>query len=70
MSILLFFAPPLGLANLLMHWKRGQISIPDYNHIDRMDVIFDIQNGTAIYFKNIWITTPHYSELTLWTLET
>jgi len=72
MSILMFFAPPLGLANLLMHWKKGQIVVHDYDEIynSRLDSIFDIQNNTAIYFKDIWITTPHYSEFTIWTLET
>jgi len=65
MSILQFFAPPLGLANLLMHWKKGQIY-----YDNRSDSIFDIQNNTAIYFKSLWITIPHYSNFTIWTLET
>ncbi len=64
LSVLLFFAPSLGLGNLLMHWKMGKLSID--NEFD----VFDVQNGTKIYFKDVWIQTPKYTSYTLWELET
>jgi len=64
LSVLLFFAPSLGLANLLMHWKMGKLSIGNEY------LVFDVQNGTKIYFKDVWIQTPKYTSYTLWELET
>ncbi len=64
-SILLFFAPSLGLANLLMHWKFGKLSVDE-----NKDLVFDAQNGIEIYFKDVWIETPKYTTFTLWELET
>jgi hypothetical protein len=65
LSILLFFAPSLGLANLLMHWKMGQLLL-----VENRGLVFDVQNGIKIYFKDVWIPTPKYTSFTLWELET
>ncbi len=65
LSVLLFFAPSLGLANLLMHWKIGKLSVDESR-----DLVFDVKNGTKIYFKDVWIETPKYTSFTLWELET
>jgi hypothetical protein len=70
LSILLFFAPSLGLANLLMHWKKGQLTTVNKLKTLNQDPIFDMQNGTEIYFKDVWIETPKYTSYTLWELET
>ncbi len=64
LSVLLFFSPSLGLVNLLFHWKFGSLSNTYYYHI------FDVENGTEIYFKDVWIETPKYTSYTLWELET
>ncbi len=71
-AILLYLAPVLGLANLLMHWKKGQLLIEkDYDfYFGRDQLIVDVQNGTEIYFKEVWIPTPKYTSYTLWELET
>jgi hypothetical protein len=66
LSILLYFAPSLGLANLLMHWKMGQLTLEN----KYPNLVFDVQNGTESYFKNVWIETPKYTSYTLWELET
>ncbi len=66
LSVLLYFAPTLGLANLLMHWKMGQLAVAD----GYPGLVFDVQNGTEIYFKDVWIQTPKYTSFTLWELET
>jgi hypothetical protein len=66
LSILLFFAPSLGLANLLMHWTMGKLTVAEANQ----KLVFDVQNGTEIYFKDVWIQTPKYTSFTLWELET
>ncbi len=66
LSILLFFAPSLGLANLLNHWKFGRMSS---KIINSRAVIFDVQNGTRIFFDDIWIPTPIYTAFTKWDLE-
>ena len=70
LSILLFFAPSLGLANLLMHWKMGQLTTYDKFKRFYEDLVFDVQNGEEIYFKDVWIQTPKYTSYTLWELET
>jgi hypothetical protein len=74
LSILLFFGPSLGLANLLMHWKMGQMTVavayPDKFKTFYEDLVFDVQNGEEIYFKDVWIQTPKYTSYTLWELET
>jgi hypothetical protein len=65
LSVLLFLAPSLGLANLLMHWKMGKLTVIGYS-----DLVFDVQNGTDVFFKDVWIPTPKYTSFTLWELET
>ena len=64
-AIALFFAPTLGLFDLLMHWKIGQqkVASPFLN--------FDVfENGTIISFGITWIQMKNYDELTGLTLET
>ncbi len=78
LSILLYFAPTLGLANLLMHWKMGLLTLQTSdelatpNKFKRFyeDLVFDVQNGEEIYFKDVWIQTPKYTSFTLWELDT
>jgi hypothetical protein len=112
LAVLLFFAPSLGLANLLMHWKMGLLTLhtvdefeefDEFDEFEKIDVVedidvldefdkfeeieifeddidklgpsnqnlvFDVQNGTEIYFKDVWIETPKYTSYTLWELET
>ena len=65
LSILLCFAPALGLASLLNHWKFGKVSLDESK-----DLVFDAQNGKEILFKDVWIETPKYTSYTLWELET
>ncbi len=66
LSILLYFAPSLGLASLLMHWAMGKLRVAE----PYPNLVFDVQNGTEIYFKDVWIETPKYTSYTLWELET
>ncbi len=77
LSVLLFFAPSLGLGNLLMHWKMGQLTVAEQNRKlgelsvdENKDLVFDVLNGTKIYFKDVWIQTPKYTSYTLWELDT
>ncbi len=70
LSVLLFFAPSLGVANLLMHWKMGKLTIESKIKRSNENIVFDVQNGTEIYFKDVWIPTPKYTFYTLWELET
>ncbi len=65
LSILLYFAPSLGLADLLNHWKFGKLSV-DKNK----DLVYDVQTGKEIYLKDVWIETPKYTSFTFWELET
>ena len=62
-AILLFFAPSLGLMNLLMHWKMGQKEADS-------GVIFDVIGGEEIEFKNVWTSTPNYTDYTIYSLKT
>ena len=62
-AIFLFFAPSVGLINLLMHWKMGQIETKEF-------ISFDVINGEIKYFDEAWNTTPNYTDYTivyLWT---
>jgi hypothetical protein len=71
-AILIYLAPVLGLANLLMHWKMGQLLIEiDHSYFSgRYQLVVDVQNGTEIYFEDVWIPTTKYTSYTLWELET
>ena len=60
-AIVIFFAPSLGLFNLLMHWKFGQIEAAERH-------IFDVINGTMVAFKSVWVQTPDYSTYTFFYL--
>ena len=62
-AILLFFEPSLGLMNLLMHWKMGQKEADS-------GVIFDVIGGEEIEFKNVWTSTPNYTDYTIYSLKT
>jgi hypothetical protein len=37
MTLQLFFAPSLGLANLLMHWKMGRMKSDSSKNFDAVD---------------------------------
>ncbi len=70
-AILLFLAPILGLANLLMHWKMGQLPVgKEKDNTYPQQLTFDAQNGEIIYFETVWVPTPEYTSFTLWELET
>lgn len=63
-AILLFFVPPLGLFDLLMHWNFGKMSTGG-------SFIYDVyENGTVIPFRAAWIQIQNYDELTGLKLET
>jgi hypothetical protein len=70
LSILLYFAPSLGLANLLMHWTMGKLTTDNKYKTFSHFLTLDVQNGTEIFFKEVWIQTPKYTSFTLWELET
>ena len=51
-GILIFFAPVLGLMDVLMHWKMGKLVTSSLLSSDR---IFDVgSNGTYISFREMW----------------
>jgi len=56
-----------GLMNLLMHWKMGQLPAPSKEQFSKYDVT---ENGTIIYFEDVWIKIENYTELTMFDLET
>jgi hypothetical protein len=50
-GILVFFVPSLGLVNVLMHWKSGQLVTSALHS----NYIFDIDsNGTITTFFELW----------------
>ena len=62
-AILLFFAPPLGLANLLMHWKMGQMKAEPTK-------VFDYVDGNKTKLEQVWNRTENYTEYTAASLQT
>ena len=62
-AILLFFAPSLGLMNLLMHWIMGKKTI-------KVEKIFVVIDGNPITFDEVWVPTPDYTDYTVFSLKT
>ena len=65
-AVLLFFAPSLGLFNLLYHWKMGKIPL------QQTQLFYDVNATTHehIYFSEIWKPIDDYTDLTLISLGT
>ena len=61
-AILLYFAPSLGLMNLLRHWTMGQKNRTDSK-------LFDAINGNQKQFEDIWEPTPEYTHYTVYSLK-
>jgi hypothetical protein len=57
-AIVLYFAPPMGFFNLLMHWKMGNFEKKFYNITE---------TGTLI--EVVWKPIHHYEELTYFQLD-
>jgi hypothetical protein len=65
MAVLLYFAPSMGLINLLGHWKVGELKTSTEEIIYSLDA-----NGNATLLKDIWVPITNYTELTNWDLAT
>ena len=63
-AFVIYFAPSMGLLDLLGHYKMGTISA---NRLQLNDIM---ENGTTIYLKHVWNQVNHSSELTILTLPT
>ena len=63
-AILLYFAPSMGLFNLLSHWKMGSLKPSTEEKVYSMT-----ENGTVKGFSNTWEVMEDYTELTNWKLE-
>jgi MFS family permease len=58
-ACVIFFAPAMGLFNLLRHWKMGNLAFTN-------TIIYDaIDNGTLIKANDVWKQINHYKELTV-----
>ena len=66
-AVILYFSPSFGLMNLLMHWKMGQLPAPSKEQFSKYDVT---ENGTIIYFEDVWLKVQSYTALTMFDLET
>jgi hypothetical protein len=63
LGCVIFFAPALGLFNLLGHWKMGNLAFVSY-------AIFDVtDNGTMINANDVWKQIKNYEELTGYQLD-
>ncbi len=76
-ACILFFAPSLGLGNLLMHWKMGALEatatsgIYDNRGLEVLSLVYDVQpNQTRIFFSQVWRRIENYESLTFWSLGT
>jgi hypothetical protein len=62
-SILTFFAPAIGLFNLLGHFKMGNIAFA-------RNTIYDVRdNETLINIRDVWKQIHNYEELTVFQLD-
>ncbi len=73
LSCLLFFAPSLGLGNLLMHWKMGtmeEAKTSIANDVQRVQsLVYDVlPNGTIVPFTKMWIKVDSYEDMTFLSL--
>ena len=51
-----------------MHWKMGKM-IPSQNLSAKL--IYDVtENGTLIFYNDIWKPVADYKDLTIWSLKT
>jgi hypothetical protein len=62
-AIIIFFAPAIGLFNLLGHWKMGRLAFVTYAIYDATD------NGTLIKANDVWKQIKNYEDLTGYQLE-
>ena len=63
LAIILYFAPALGLLNLLQHFKFG--SLP----LTTTPKLYDVtHNGTILKFSDAWLPVKSYEELTMFNL--
>lgn len=76
-ACIIFFAPSLGLGNLLMHWKMGALeatttsAIYDDRGLEVLSLVYDVQpNKTRLFFSQVWKRIENYEELTFWSLGT
>ena len=69
LAIIVFFSPSLGLMNLLMHWKMGNIAVQLGTS---QELIYDISatTGETISFEKMWKPLEDPSELTILSLGT
>ena len=75
-ACIVYFAPSLGLASLLMHWKMGSLattttsSIYDNRGKEVFSLVYDVYpNGTRIFFTQVWQKVATYEEMTVLSLE-
>lgn len=67
-SIVLYFAPCLGLFNLLGHYEAGKFNVSDKSvHI--FDFNITTQPTKAVQFEEKWKQLSDYTELTVFSLE-
>ena len=57
-AILLYFAPSLGLMNLLRHWTMGKKNVT-------AGKLFGVINRDQKQFEEIWEPTPEYTHYTV-----
>ena len=66
-SIVLYFAPSLGLFDLLGHFEAGKFEVSNKSvHI--FDFDFN-NNNKAVQFRDKWIRLDVYTDMTIFTLE-
>jgi hypothetical protein len=63
-AVLLYFAPSMGLLNLLSHWKMGSLKSSTAEIIYSVD-----EQGEETFFRKKWEELKQYSELTIFDLE-
>ena len=68
-AIIVYFSPSLGLMNLLMHWKMGNIEVQQFRD---QELIYDVNatTGETITFEQMWRPLRDPSELTILNLGT
>jgi hypothetical protein len=63
-AVIVYFAPSLGLFDLLMHWKMGQLEIA------HGDLPYDaLANGTIVRLHQVWQPIQSFQDLTFLSLK-
>jgi hypothetical protein len=67
-AIVIFFAPTIGLFNILGHWKMGNLNFASGKN--DLILIYNVtESGTLIHVRDIWKPIYKYEELTIFQLD-